>query len=451
MDAATRFRRWLQAGLFAVLAAGCSTTQSATSTDPARSGTLYPQQTISERVRRETPDGQDGHWAESVADDRKAAEAAYRAGQRGPVARPQAPDLPQAPGGPIPGRPVAAGGAVQAGYVPSPADVARGVVPNGVPQLKVVAVVGNTTITDQEVWELVRQRPDRYLNVVDGPQGKEIVRDDEKEKEAYRVSLRAIIDRELILEDMYHRLKAAKKTAVADEIRNFAATAADRQIREHKKAMGAKSDDEFVSELRSQGLTLAMSRRLLERKMMADEYVRSVMKEKGKAVGFADINDYYAKHSDEFRIPDRVKWLDIFISANQFPNPRAAYDHAEAIRRQAASGADFVALSKQYDQGFAARQNGEGVGTARGKIVPADVEPAVWALRPGEVSGLIETPAGYHIVKVAEREVAGLRPFDEKTQAEIKRKLTEKLHEQEYKKIVEGLRRKNVVWITEGL
>lgn len=367
------------------------------------------------------------------------------------VARPQAPsDPPPTPGAPIQGRPVAPAGAVQAGYIPSPADVARAAVPNGVPQLKVVAVVGNATITDQEVWELVRQRPDRYLLPVDGPEGKEIVRDNEKEKEAYRQALRSIVDRELILDDMSHRLKAMKKPGMADQMRDFATSAADRKIREHKKAMGVKSDDEFVSVLRSQGLTLAMSRRLLERTLMAEEYVRIMMKEKGMAVGFADINDYYGKHPDEFRIPDRVKWLDIFISVNQFPTAQAAYDHAEAIRRQAAAGADFVALSKQYDMGFAARQNGEGTGTARGKIVPADVEPAVWALRPGEVSGLIETPVGYHVVKVAEREYAGLRPFDEKTQAEIKRKLMEKLHDQEYKKLVDGLWRKGVVRIIEA-
>jgi hypothetical protein len=425
MDAATRFRRGLQIALFAVIAGGCG---------------------MADRYSEPA-------YTKPVKDLRAENEAAFPASQKSATVRPQAPGEPPppVPGAPIQGSPVVHGGAVQVGYVPGPADVARAVVPAGTPRVKVVAIVGDgNIITDQEVWEMVRQRPDKYLGVVDGPQGKEIVRDDAKEKESYRESLRGIIDRELILDDMYQRLKKAKKTAVADEIREFAGKQADRQIREHKKAMGVKSDDEFVSTLRTQGLTLAMSRRLLERKMMADEYVRSVMKEKGKAVGFADISDYYAKHPDEFRTPDRVKWLDIFISANQFPNPRAAYDHAEAIRRQAAGGADFVALSKQYDQGFAARQNGEGTGTTRGKILPADVEPTVWALRPGEVSGLIETPVGYHVVKVVERDVAGLRPFDEKTQAEIRRKLTEKLHEQEYNKIVDDLRRKGVWRVIEA-
>src|SRR5262249_6772900 len=153
-----------------------------------------------------------------------------------------------------------------------------------------------------------------------------IIRDDQKEKEAYREALRTIIDRELILDDMYQRLKKANKTGVVDEIRDFAGKAADRQIREQKKAMGAKSDDEFQAVLRTQGLTVGMCRRLLERKMMADEYVHNVMKEKGKIVGFTQIHDYYVKHPDEFRTPDRVKWLDVFISANQFPGAREAYD-----------------------------------------------------------------------------------------------------------------------------
>ena len=399
MDAATTLRHWLRtAGLVTVLALGCKSTDPKPTTPPIWRG----------QIPGEQP--------------------------------PPVQGSPVQPAAPVAGQPVPPGGPQQAAYTPNPADLARALIPEGKPRVKIIAVVGaGTIISDQEVWELVRQRQDKYLLVADGPQGKEIVRDDEKEKELYRESFRVIIDRELILDDMYHRLKKANKTHVADEIRDFASKAADRQIREHKKAMGVKTDDEFQSVLRGQGLTLAMSRRHIERRIMADEYVRSVMKEKGKSVGLAEIREYYDRHPDEFKTEDRVKWLDIFVSANQFPNLRAAYDHAEAIRRQAGAGADFVALSKKYDQGFAAHQNGEGTGNTRGKILPADVEPTVWALRPGEVSGLVETPVGYHVVKVVEREVAGVRPFDEKTQTEIKRKLMEKMHEQEYKKMVDAL------------
>jgi parvulin-like peptidyl-prolyl isomerase len=77
------------------------------------------------------------------------------------------------------------------------------------------------------------------------------------------------------------------------------------------------------------------------------------------------------------------------------------------------------------------------------------VEPTVWALRAGEVSGLIQTPVGYHIVKVVEREYAGVRPLDAKLQNEIRDKLTAKYRELEEQKMIEELWRKGPVRIIE--
>src|SRR6185312_3351508 len=116
-----------------------------------------------------------------------------------------------------------------------------------------------------------------------------------------------------------------------------------------KKQYNAESDDEFHSILLAQGVTVPVLRRQLERQMMAEQYVRNMLKEKLSTVGLARVRAYYDEHPDEFRTPDRVKWQHIFISVNKFSNPRAAYDHALAIRNQAAAGADFAALSKKYD------------------------------------------------------------------------------------------------------
>jgi peptidyl-prolyl cis-trans isomerase SurA len=201
--------------------------------------------------------------------------------------------------------------------------------------------------------------------------------------------------------------------------------------------------------LRAQGLSEPVIHRQMERQMMAEEYIRSNIKEKGIAPGFATLRTYYDHHPEEFKMEDKVKWLDIFINTSKHAAPQAAYDHAESIRRQAASGADFVALAKKYDNGLAAGTNGVGVGSTRGKIQPEDVETTVWALQPGQVSTLIQTPVGYHIVKVVEREYAGQRPFDAKAQADIRKKIMEQFRTVEYDRMVEDLWRKGAVQVME--
>jgi len=312
----------------------------------------------------------------------------------------------------------------------------------GTPQIKVVALVGATNlVTDQEVVEAVRQHLSE-LHVVDQSQRAQ------KEKEMYAAELRRIIARELILDEMYTKLKKNGKAAAIDDIKDYAGKAADFTIRGIRKNF--PSEEVFKEVMASQGQSIPVLRRQFERQTMANEYIRSVLKDKARSPGFADMRDYYDKHQDEFRITDKVLWLDIFISFNKHATPRAAYDHAQSIFQTASLGADFPALSNKYDDGLSGKQGGVGTGHMRGEIKPADVEETVWALKVGEVSDLIQTPAGYHIVKVVKREYAGQRPFDAKVQDEVREKLLKKYRESEEQKMIEELWRKGPVRIIEN-
>jgi parvulin-like peptidyl-prolyl isomerase len=129
----------------------------------------------------------------------------------------------------------------------------------------------------------------------------------------------------------------------------------------------------------------------------------------------------------------------------------------EAIRQRVAAGEDFAGLSMQFAEGFAKRQRGFGTGERRSGsgenkedwIQPLDVEPTVWALKAGEVSPVIQTPTGYHLVKVVQREYAGVRPFDPKLQSEIRDKMNKELSDLNEAKMVEELWRKGVVRVVE--
>jgi parvulin-like peptidyl-prolyl isomerase len=117
----------------------------------------------------------------------------------------------------------------------------------------------------------------------------------------------------------------------------------------------------------------------------------------------------------------------------------------EAIWQRVTTGQDFAALATQSDEGLARYQKGFGTGEKRGEIAPLDLEETVWALKPGQMSVVVQTATGYHLVKVVERDYAGVRPFDAKIQAEIREKLNDAMYEADRAKLIEDLWRKGVV------
>lgn len=366
-----------------------------------------------------------------------------------PGGSPNGPLGPVVPAAPVPGAPVigtappAAGGPVAPAAFASAARTPDALAASE-PRVKVIAVVGSslTAITDQEVRESVWQK-NAELARLDGRERAA------KQKELYTAALRRAIERELVLDEMYAKLKKAGKANVIDEVKEAATLQTDQWVRALKKEIGAKTDDDFATFLRVQGLTAPVLRRQFEREMMARQYVNGVLKEKGRRASLADVRDYYDRHPQEFATKDRVKWQHLFVSAAKHGTAEAALQRAKALHGYAASGHDLGALSKQYDDGIAGQQNGFGVGERKGEILPADIEDAVLALKPGQLGGPIQTPTGYHIVKVLEREHAGVRPFDAKVQNDIREKLNDLLYEADRAKLIEELWRKGVVRVVE--
>ena len=165
----------------------------------------------------------------------------------------------------------------------------------------------------------------------------------------------------------------------------------------------------------------------------------------------AQVLDYYARNKDkpEFRTEDRVKFLQLFVSNSRFKTPAEAKAYADNLFKQAREGADFVALVKQYGHGDSPLRDGAGIGEKRGEIQPAFLEELVFSIKPGNISGVTATETGYYIVKVTERQVAGIRPFDEKLQSEIRARLMDQASKAERDKYVAELWRKIGVTIVD--
>jgi parvulin-like peptidyl-prolyl isomerase len=102
---------------------------------------------------------------------------------------------------------------------------------------------------------------------------------------------------------------------------------------------------------------------------------------------------------------------------------------AAAILSKAKAGADFAQLARENSDDLGSRDRGGDLGLFTRNTHTAKFDEAAFALKPGQVSGVIETDYGYHIIKVAEHKPERVRSFDE-VRASIEQQLrTRKLAE----------------------
>ncbi|MCX5918348.1 MAG: peptidylprolyl isomerase [Deltaproteobacteria bacterium] len=143
------------------------------------------------------------------------------------------------------------------------------------------------------------------------------------------------------------------------------------------------------------------------------------------------LRDYYQKNLEKFTDPLEVKIQQIF-----FPVPEhASQEETAAVEREARpilerarKGEDFAELARKFSKGPEAGEGGL-LGYFKHRELMPELEEAGFKLRPGEISDLVRSPAGFHILRVLERKGGEPRPF-----AEVQFKIREELSEAEAQK-----------------
>lgn len=141
----------------------------------------------------------------------------------------------------------------------------------------------------------------------------------------------------------------------------------------------------------------------------------------------AELRARYEGTKATYRQPEQVKAQHILVSVEATATPEqdaAARAKAEEALQKAKSGSDFAELVRQYsDEPGAAERAGDLGFFGRGQMVP-EFEKAVFAMQPGQISDLVRTNFGYHIIKVNERRAESVRTFEE-VRPEIEARLAE--------------------------
>ncbi|OGW25556.1 MAG: hypothetical protein A3K09_04075, partial [Nitrospinae bacterium RIFCSPLOWO2_12_FULL_47_7] len=158
-------------------------------------------------------------------------------------------------------------------------------------------------------------------------------------------------------------------------------------------------------------------------------------------IGEKDIKLYYATHQKDFYVTDQVHpyhILFIFDEKISVENKLVKRKRAEEALKRVLAGESFTEIAKKYSEDVSAATGGDLGFLERGKML-AEFEDAVFKLRPGEVSSLVETPYGLHIIKLQE-----LRPGRTKLYKEVKDEIDQILfsqkREKEYKAWMDELR-----------
>ena len=256
----------------------------------------------------------------------------------------------------------------------------------------------------------------------------------EKRDEVYRGVLNDLVAYRLLKQEVKQRT-------------NLTVTDAEVEARIGAFKQQAGTEANFKAALQAQQITEAKLREdartdLLVAKLLDQEVNQKVL------VKPTDIATYYEKNPDRFQQGEtlRASHILVVVPAEANAQTRASLRaRADAALKAAKAGQDFAKLARQYSQDSSAQRGGDLGFFPKGQMVPA-FDQAAFALAPGQVSDLVETQFGYHIIKAIEKRPARIVPFAEVT-GQLQQFLEQEQRQEKSKALVDQLKAKGKVQI----
>lgn len=239
----------------------------------------------------------------------------------------------------------------------------------------------------------------------------------------------AVVDQKAILDEL------VLDKIINKQVEVLGLKANDQQLDSYIESIRSRnklSEEQLMEALTQQGMSWdqyrAQVRADIERANLINREIRAKVN-----VSPEEIERYYKAHLDEYGTSPKVhaRLISLLVPKNASDAEKADIrSKAEEVHKLAADGKDFAKLAKEYSQGPAAAEGGD-----IGEIEPAEMQPefakAVAGLKPGEVSSLITTAEGFHLLKIDQTSSDTHRPLAEVSE-EIKEKLYKEAMETRY-------------------
>lgn len=182
------------------------------------------------------------------------------------------------------------------------------------------------------------------------------------------------------------------------------AEAAQKQLEVMKKAAG--SEEDFARQLKTVGMTLEELIKKMTNEATAEAILRRELKVE---VADQEVKKFYDENPSQFEKPEVVRAAHILIGTREEGGGEMSADTqkekralAEKVLKRAKDGEDFGKLAKEYSEDPGSKDRGGEYTFPRGQMVP-EFEAVAFSQDPNQVSDIVKTQFGYHIIKTLEK------------------------------------------------
>jgi peptidyl-prolyl cis-trans isomerase C len=208
----------------------------------------------------------------------------------------------------------------------------------------------------------------------------------------------------------------------------------DKQVEEKYRQSKSRfpSATDFEKALKSAGLTEKELTEFTRKDIVINNLIQKEVAPK-VVVSDEEAKKFYDENLDRFKQPESVKASHILVGVDPkatAEEKQKAKEKAEALLKKVKAGEDFAALAKKESTCPSSAQGGDLGFFTKGQMV-APFEKAAFGLKTGDVSDVVETQFGYHVIKVTDRKDGETTKFDE-----VKEKIKEYLKGQKMQKAV---------------
>jgi len=199
-----------------------------------------------------------------------------------------------------------------------------------------------------------------------------------------------------------------------EEDKKAGSESAQKQLAQMKEAAG--SEENFNRQLRTVDMTLDELVKKMTEEATADAVLRRELKFEVKD---AEVKKFYDENPDRFEKPELVRAAHILVGTAEPDgsemSPAKKKEQlalAEKLKKRADGGEDFAKLAAEFSDDTGSKSKGGEYTFPRGQMVP-EFEAVAFSQKTNQISDVVTTKFGYHIIKTLEKTPAKTVPFDE--------------------------------------